>query len=100
MRARLANPATGATSSVTLVTLSVLGGCLEGPGLPEAGQKCELNTEWKGKRLLIQGDVVWKGKERVGVKFASLDEGAEKLLREICANLTLQPLAPLPPEPK
>lgn len=98
--AHLSNSDTGATSSVTLVTLSVSGGCIEGRELPEAGQKCELNIEWEGKQLVVQGDVVWKGKEQVGVKFASLDEGPEKLLRQICANLRLQPLAPLPPEHK
>lgn len=100
LRARLSIPSTGATWSVALVTLSILGGCLEGSGLPQAGQKCELNTEWEGKRLLIQGEVVWKGKEQVGMKFASLEERAEKLLRQICANLRLQPLAPIPTEPE
>jgi len=99
LRARLSNLDTGATSSVTLVSLSVLGGCLEGPQLPEPGQKCELDTEWEGKCLLVQGDVVWKGRERAGLKFVSLDEAAQKLLREICANLRLQPMAPMPPGP-
>ncbi len=100
LRARISDPATGASSDVTLVTLSVLGGCFEGPGLPATGQKCEVNTEWEGKPLRMQGDVVWNSKEwRVGVKFAPLDEGAEKLLRQICANLRLQPMAPLPAEP-
>jgi hypothetical protein len=99
LRARVSNLATGATSRVALVTLSVLGGCLEGPQLPEAGQKCELDTEWESKRLLVQGDVVWKVREQAGVKFASLPEAAEKLLRQICASLRLQPLAPLPPGP-
>ena len=100
LHARISDPTTGASSNVTLVTLSVFGGCLEGPGLPAVGKKCELNTEWDGRPLRVQGDVVWKSKERqVGVKFASLDEGAEKLLRQICANLRLQPMAPLPPEP-
>lgn len=101
LRARISDPATGASSNVTLVTLSVLGGCFEGPGLPAAGQKCEVNTEWEGRPLRMQGTVVWSSKERrLGVKFASLDEGAEKLLRQICANLRLQPMAPLPPEPE
>lgn len=99
LRARVSNLATGATSSAALVTLSVLGGCLEGPQLPEAGQKCELDTEWESKRLLVQGDVVWKGREQAGVKFVSLPEAAEKLLRQICASLRLQPMAPLPPGP-
>jgi hypothetical protein len=97
LRTRLSNLDTGATSSVTLVSLSVLGGCLEGPQLPEAGQKCELDSEWEGKCLLVQGDVVWKGRGQAGLKFVSLDEAAEKLLREICASLRLQPMAPMPP---
>jgi len=101
LRASLSDPATGATTRVTLVTLSVLGGCLEGSGLPPAGQKCEVNTEWEGKPLRIQGETVWNSKgTRVGVKFAALDEGTEKLLRQVCANLRLQPMAPLPREPE
>jgi hypothetical protein len=90
-------PATGTTSSVTVISLSILGGCLEGPRLPAIGQKCEVSTLWKGRPLRIQGDVVWKvdGK-RAGLKFVSLDEEAEKILRQICANLRLQPSAPLP----
>jgi hypothetical protein len=101
LRARLSDPGTGVTSRVTLVTLSVLGGCLEGSGLPAAGNKCEVSTEWEGKPLRLGGDVVWKSEDRqVGIKFASLDGEAEKLLRQICANLRLQPMAPLPPEPE
>jgi hypothetical protein len=99
--ARVTDPATGASWSVTLVTLSILGGCLEGPELPPAGQQCEVNTEWDGMPLRLPGEVVWKSKEKeVGVKFATLDEEAEKLLRQVCANLRLQPLAPLPPGPE
>jgi len=96
--AQLSNPATGATSSVTLVNLSVSGGCLEGLGLPEAGQKCAFHAEWEGERVLLRGDVVWKGKAQVGVKFSSLDEETENLLRQICSHLRLKPLAGLPPE--
>jgi hypothetical protein len=96
--AHLSNPATGATSSGTLVNLSVSGGCLKGLGLPEAGQKCELRAEWEGEWVLLRGDVVWKGEEQVGVKFSFLDEGTDNLLRRICSNLRLEPLAGLPPE--
>jgi hypothetical protein len=95
--ARLSNPATGATTDVTLVDLSISGGRLEGPELPDAGQTCELHTEWEGRRLVLCGAVVWKGKEQVGVKFSSLDEETEKLLRRICTNLRLEPPSPLPP---
>ncbi len=97
--ARLSSLATGASSTVTVVTLSVLGGCLEGTGLPAAGQKCELSIDWQGRPLAIQGEVVWRTKDRAGVRFASLEAEAETLLRGVCADLRLQPLAPLPPEP-
>ena len=101
LRAGITNPATGATAKVKLLTLSVLGGCLEGKGLPESGEKCELNTEWNGQPLRLPADVVWKSKgERVGLKFASLDPATEQLLRQVCSNLRLQPFAPLPPEPQ
>lgn len=98
--ARLLDPATGAGSNVTLVTLSILGGCLEGPELPEAGQQCEVDAEWQGKPLRMPGHIVWRSEgKQVGVKFATLDEETERLLRQVCANLRLQPLAPLPPGP-
>lgn len=96
---QLSNLTTGATSTVTLVILSVLGGCIEGSELPEPGQQCELIAEWEGKRLQIESEVVWKSKEQVGIKFVFLGADAEQLLRQICANLRLQPLAPLPPAP-
>jgi len=97
LRARLTNVTTGAASNVRLVTLSVLGGCLTGPEAPEAGQSCDLNTEWNGKPLRLPAQIIWKSREgRVGVKFSSLEPSTEQLLREICSNLRLQPLAPLP----
>jgi len=100
LRARLSDLATGEFVKAALVTLSVFGCCLEGSQLPAARQKCEVNIEWEGKPLRLQGEVVWNKQKRAGVKFASLDEGTQKLLRQICANLRLQPMAPLPPEPE
>jgi hypothetical protein len=96
--AQFPNPATGATSSGTLVNLSIRGGRFEGLELPEAGQKFEFDAEWKNKRVLLRGEVVWKRKEGVGVKFSSLDDGMENLLRRICSDLRLEPRAGLRPE--
>lgn len=97
LRVRLTNVATGTTSSVRLVTLSVLGGCLASPEAPETGQPCDLNTEWNGKPLRLPAEIIWKSREgRVGVKFSSLEPAAEQLLREICSNLRLEPMAPIP----
>jgi len=89
---RLANLHTGATSTATLVTLSVQGGCLEGMSLPEMGEECDLAAEWQGQKLLIQGVVVWKRKNQVGIKLVSTGPAAEQLLRQICSSLRLQPL--------
>ena len=99
--AHVSAPASGASWTVTLITLSVLGGCVEASALPEPGQECQVTTEWEGRALLLPGKVVWKSKEgRLGVKFAALDEETERLLRQACANLRLQPMAPLPSEPQ
>jgi len=100
LRARLSDLATGEFVKTALVTLSVFGCCLEGSQLPAAGQKCEVSTDWEGQPLRLQGEVVWNKQKQAGVKFASLDAGTQNLLRQICANLRLQPMAPLPPEPE
>jgi hypothetical protein len=101
MRARLLDPATGTSSRVRLITLSVLGGCLEGSDLPSAGQKYEVSTEWEGKPLRISAEIVWNSKgTQVGLRFAALDAETENLLRRVCSNLRIQPMTPLPPEPQ
>ncbi len=96
LRGHLSNPATGATTSVTLVNLSVSGARLEGSAFPDAGQTCELRTECDGKQLVLHCSVVWKTKEQAAVKFSSVDKEMDKLLRRTCANLRLQPPGPLP----
>lgn len=96
----LSSPGTGDSSDVRLITLSVLGGCLEGSKLPEAGQPFELTTEWEGRQLKLQGNVVWKTDgEQVGLTFVITDKEAEKLLRQVCSNLRIQPMSAPPPEP-
>lgn len=99
LHAELSNPASSETWALSLVTLSVLGGCLEGHKFPAVGTPCQLSAEWEGKRLAIDGEVVWIRKGQVGVKFKPLSESAEKLLRQVCASLRLQPMAPLPTGP-
>jgi hypothetical protein len=89
--ARVSNPATGEIAHATLISLSISGGCLEGQKLPDAGQRCELKAEWEGRPLVIHSDVVWKGRQQVGVRFAPLDDATKQLLKQICANLRLEP---------
>jgi hypothetical protein len=101
LRARLLDRATGANLPVRLTTLSVLGGCLEGSGLPAPGHQCEVDTEWEGKPLRMPTEIVWNNKgTQVGLRFASLDAETENLLRRVCSNLRIQPMAPPPPEPQ
>ena len=98
LRAHITSAATGASSNVRVVTLSILGGCLEGHEAPETGARFDLNTDWNGKPLRVTAEVVWKNPSgRVGMRFAAPDDTAVRLLREICSNLRLQPLAPVPP---
>ena len=96
LKGNLLNPATGAATSVALISISVSGACLEGSELPDAGQICELQTECDGKELVLRGSVVWKTKVQAGMKFSSVDAETDKLLRRTCASLRLQPPGPLP----
>ena len=96
---QLSSAAASADSDVTLITLSVLGGCLEGTSLPEAEQPCELTTEWNGRPLKLFTKVIWKRGKQIGFTFSGLTPEAEKALRQICSGLRLQPMAAPPPEP-
>jgi hypothetical protein len=100
LRIQLLDPATGASRRVSMVTLSVLGCCLEGEGLPPAGRPCEVQVAWQGTPLRLPGEIVWKSEEQAGVEFRNIEEEVQQLLRRVCANLRLKPLAPLPSEPE
>jgi hypothetical protein len=93
LRGHILNLATGVSAEVALVDLSVAGARLEGTGLPDAGQTCQLHAEWEGRQLVVGGEVVWISREQVGMRFSSLDEETAKLVRQICANLNLVPPA-------
>ena len=95
LEGHLSNPATGTTTGVMLVSLSVSGARVQGSALPETGQVCELRTECEGRQLMLRGNVVWRTPEGAGVKFESVEAEIDKLLRRTCANLRLQPPGPL-----
>jgi hypothetical protein len=94
LRGDLLNSATGKTAEVFLVDLSVSGARLEGAGLPDAGQICQLRTERDGGRILLPGKVAWKTSKQAGMKFTPLDDETARQLREICASLLLAPPGP------
>jgi PilZ domain len=91
LRGDVLNSATGASAEVSLVDLSVSGARVEGAGLPDAGQTCQLHTEWEGRHLVLPGEVAWKSRKQVGVKFSNLDEETTRQLRQICADLHIAP---------
>ncbi len=94
LRGDVFNSATGKSADVFLVDLSVSGARLEGKGLPDAGQTCELHTEWEGRHMLLPGAVAWKTSKQIGLKFSSLDDETVRQLRQICANLHIAPPGP------
>lgn len=94
LRGDVLNPSTGKSADVYLVDLSVSGARLEGTGLPDAGQPCQLHTEWEGRHMVLLGEVAWKTSKQVGVKFSSFDEETARQLRQICATLNIAPPGP------
>jgi PilZ domain-containing protein len=94
LRGDVLNSATGKSADVSLIDLSVSGARLEGAGLPEAGQTCQLQTEWEGRQIVLRGEVAWRSRKQIGVKFSSLDEETARQLRRICANLHIAPPGP------
>ncbi len=85
----------------TVVTLSVAGCCLEGVSPLKAGEDCEIAIEWEGKEFHAEASVTWKSSTgEAGLKFLYIDQVNQELLRKICANLRLQPMAKVPEEPE
>jgi hypothetical protein len=59
-------------------------------------EDCEITFEWEGNCFRSQASVVWKSSQgETGLKFLDMDVASEQLLRRVCAQLRLQPLAPL-----
>ena len=84
---------------ISLKSISVSGCRAEGKGVPTPGQKCDLRIDWEGKQFQAPVEVMWKnGKGEVGLKFLSVDEQSLRMLRNLCSDLQIEPLAPLPPE--
>ncbi|MGE5327280.1 MAG: PilZ domain-containing protein [Deltaproteobacteria bacterium] len=94
LRGDVRDSATGKSADVSLVDLSVSGARLEGNVLPDAGQTCQLHTEWEGRDLVLRGEVAWKTRKQIGMKFSSLDDETMRQLRRICASLHLAPPGP------
>lgn len=97
--AKLSPLGSEAVSTVNVVLIGVKGCAFEGPVALGLGQRCKLSIEWRGSQIQAEAEVVVKKKEgRTGLKFLAMPEESMGVLRELCATLQLQPLAPLPPD--
>jgi hypothetical protein len=87
---------TGSESEVAVEALSVQGCCVKGAAIPEAGRKCRLAIRWQGEEIRTEAQVAWKdAKGTAGLRFLNMDQGSSETLRELCATLPLQLLAPM-----
>ncbi|MBZ5564667.1 MAG: PilZ domain-containing protein [Acidobacteriia bacterium] len=101
LKGQVSQPAGGPTIDATVVTLSVAGCCLEGAASLQAKQDCEIIIAWEGREFRAEASVTWKSsKGEAGLKFLYIDQVNQELLRKICANLRLQPMAKVPEEPE
>ncbi len=101
LKGQVSQPPGGPPLNATVLTLSVAGCCLEGVAPLKAGEECEIAVEWQGKEFHAEASVTWKSsKGEAGLKFLYVDQVNLELLRKICANLRLQPMAKVPEEPE
>jgi hypothetical protein len=88
---------TSSQSEVAVEVLSVQGCCVKGAGVPEAGRKCHVAVRWQGDEIRTEAQVVWKdARGLAGLRFLNMDRESSEALRELCATLRVQPLAPMP----
>jgi hypothetical protein len=87
---------TGLESEVAVGVLSIQGCCVKGPEIPEMGRRCRLTIRWQGEEVRAEAQVAWKDAKGVaGLRFLNMDQESSETLRELCATLPLQPLAPM-----
>ncbi len=90
----------GPTLKIALNTLSVQGCRGECKESPVSNRKCEIHLHWEGKEFQAEAEIKWKNaKGEIGLKFDSLDEAHLKMLRNLCSELQVQPLAAVPQDP-
>ena len=90
-------PGKGIALPVMVEDLCVLGCLLEYVPSLKVQQDCELTVDWQGRQFRTAALVAWISQQgQVGLAFHNNDAVNQQLLREICAELRLKPLAPLP----
>jgi len=90
-------PGKGMTLPVMVEDLCVLGCLLEYAPSLQVQQDCELTVDYEGRQFRTPALVAWISQQgQVGLAFLNNDPVNQRVLREICAELRLKPLAPLP----
>jgi PilZ domain len=87
----------GTAQEVSMVSLCVDGCRVLGANLPSRGERCELVLPGHTKEFRTFCHVAWKGSGTAGLRFESVDEANFGTLKEICSELTLEPLVVQPP---
>ncbi len=91
----------GESLDVEFTTLSVRGCRVRGAKVPRVGAACQVVFNWEGREFLGEAEVKWrKPNGDAGLIFTSIDEANLMLIRRVCSNLHLEPMAPPPPEPE
>jgi PilZ domain-containing protein len=86
---------------VDFTTLSVRGCRVQGKSVPSVGKRCQVALQWEGLEFRGEAEVKWKKPNgEAGLVFTSVDETNLTLIRRLCANLHMEPLAPPSPEPE
>ena len=80
--------------AVVVEDLCILGCMLEsGPPL-EIHQECEFAMTWKGREFRTAVMVAWKSEQgQVGLEFLNTTPAKLQMLREICSDFIIKPLA-------
>ncbi len=99
--ARLSESLTGPVVYGTIDSISVRGCRVQCKDIPEAGKKCHVIVQWEDRELRTDAEIVWKtASGEAGLKFSPLDDDQLEFLRQLCATLKMEPLAPPPPKPE
>lgn len=86
---------------VVVEDLCVLGCLLEYAPSLQVHQECVLTLDWSGREFRTPATVAWNNRQgQAGLAFHDADAPSQDLLRKICAELRMKPLAPMTGDPR
>lgn len=96
LKASLVSVEKSSVITVVVEDLCVLGCLLEYAPSLQVHQECELTLEWSGREFRTPAAVAWNNRQgKAGLSFHDTDASSQDLLRKICAELRMKPLAPM-----